>query len=265
MHRLPPPSGGTKKPASPASPAPEKADDSSAPDSPPLSRRPLLCTDPEPPHFESPETPPLPAATPPVGPKPSEYYTSPLLRVAARRAMLSFREHLRGIPHQEIWMTTIDLEGTIMGSSRVAKGGLERLQITLADLLVRARVLGARGIVLIQNRPGTLHAKAPIDHALAIKVDLFCDLLGIPLLEYVFIDAQGEAFFVRERGILKQTRRLRRAMDERIAYLAQKEREREQGMSGKEEGGRRGGGGGGGGGEAPEEPVVYRKRGPRKP
>jgi DNA repair protein RadC len=194
---------------------------------------------------------------------PSARFTSALYRTAARRAMHWLRAHLQGIPHTEIWMVTIDPEGTLTSSFCLTKGGIHRLQFAIVDLLLRAHPLAPAGIVLLQNRPGTIYEGTPIDLALSLQIALFCDLHGIPLIDHVYIDTQGYPYFVRERGHFQGIAPLRRAVDERLADLAEKEEERLQ--RDREEVERRTGREATAAAPPPEEPLVYRKRGPQKP
>jgi RadC-like JAB domain len=134
--------------------------------------------------FESPADSPLAAIT--EGPDPNARFTSALYRTAARRAMHWLRAHLQGCPHIQLWMVTLDLEANPTSSFCLAKGGLHRIPITFSELLVRARPLAPAGIVLLQNRPGTIYEGTPIDLALSLHVALLCELHGIPLIDYIY-------------------------------------------------------------------------------
>ena len=218
MHRLTPPSGGAKKPASIGSPDPAQKDNHvpSAPaQNAPAESPPLLLFKLAPPPFAV-DLPPLPGDPASEAANPSSPYPSTLYRNVSRKAMHLLRSYLQGIGHQEIWLLTVDTEGNISGGSCLAKGGLEHVQIALPDFLVRARTLGAKGILLLQNRMGTLDEITPIDAELSLHVDLLCTLLGLPLIEHIYIDRVGKPFFVRERGLLTTTAPLVQAIRERI-------------------------------------------------
>ena len=224
------------------------------PSSPPLDGLPLA-----PPEDSAPP----PSAAPATEPDPDARFTSALYRTASRRAMHWLRPHLQGCPHLQLWMVTVDLEGTLTSSFCLAKGGVHRLQIAVLDLLLRARPLAPAGIVLLQNRPGTIYEGTAIDLALSLQVALLCDLHGIPLIDHIYIDTQGYPFFVRERGHLQGLAPLRCGIEERLSELAAREEERLQ--RDREDRERRTGREAAAATPPPEEPLVYRKRGPQKP
>jgi RadC-like JAB domain len=200
---------------------------------------------------------------PTEGADPNGLFTAALYRMASRRAMHWLRPHLQGCPSMQLWMVTVDVEGTLTGSFCLAKGGVHRIQIAVLDLLLRARPLAPAGIVLLQNRPGTIYEGTPIDLALSVHVALLCDLHGIPLIDHVHIDTQGYPFFVRERGHLQGIAPLRRGVDERLSELTAKEEERLRRE--QEEIERRTGREAARATAPPEEPLVYRKRNSQKP
>jgi RadC-like JAB domain len=224
MQRLSPPSGGAKKAASIVSPDPAPKAPSSlsaaAPNAPPASTAspPLILFKLDPPSFVV-DTHPLPSDRAYDG-TPSSLYPSALYRNVSRKAMNLLRPHLQGIGHQEIWMLTVDIEGNLSGSSCLAKGGLEHVQIALPDSLVRARIMGAKGIILMQNRLGPIEDGTPLDIDLSLLVDLVSALLGIPFIEHIFIDRVGKPFFAREQGLLQTTDPFVKEIRERLGKTA---------------------------------------------
>jgi RadC-like JAB domain len=133
------------------------------------------------------ESPLPPSAAPATEPDPGACFTSALYRTASRRAMHWLRAHLQGCPHTELWMVTVDLEATPTSSFCLAKGGLHRVELPFSDLLLRARPMAPAGIVLLQNRPGTIYEGTPIDLALSLRIALLCDLHGLPLIDHVYM------------------------------------------------------------------------------
>jgi hypothetical protein len=101
-------------------------------------------------------------------------------------------------------------------------------------------------------------AKSPVDAELSLTIDLMCALLGLPLMEHIYVGMQGSSFCVRERGLLKGTSALVRAIRERIAYLAKSERESGNENPGERRASRAVAA------EPPEEPLGYRRGGPGK-
>jgi hypothetical protein len=102
----------------------------------------------------------------------------------------------------------------------VAEGGLERVHISLPDLIVKARMMNAAGIILMQNRPGPVVHDVPIDALVTIKIALVCELLGMPLVDHIYINSHGSAFFGRERGLFKKVPELLVTMREGAEDLA---------------------------------------------
>jgi hypothetical protein len=164
--------------------------------------------------------PPFDFSTDPTdAPTPAASYMFPPFRAAARRAFHLLR-FLKDCPHERVFLVTLDRKGALKGVSCIAEGGITRAHIRLPDLLLQARSLSAVGILLVQNRPGVLHQGFPIDAHITLKTALVCDLLGLPLIEHIYIDPVGTPTFMRERGALQGVAPLFHAIEDRLTDLA---------------------------------------------
>jgi len=212
MSRLSPPSVGAKKPSS-ISPEPTPGEDDT----------PLLLLDPKPPQFEPPEpSPSLLTNEPFASSEISGSDIPPLLRAAASRAHRELGPLLRGIQDEQIWMVGINTSCIEVGRACIAQGGLSRVPISLLDLLVTAHMMKAKGIILLQNRPGSASHGVPIDALVTLKIAIVCELIGIPLIDHLYINTEGSAVSMRTRGLLKKVPDLLRTLREYASALAVK-------------------------------------------
>ena len=239
MGRLTPPPGGAKKPASsiapetssiptedpfinpaqrPKRPSAEQIPANSADPAPRLPRA-LVSVDAPLPHFDLSHDSSDPSEAP-AAPAPAASFLFPPFRAAARRAFHLLRPSLKDCFYERIFMVALDHKGTLKGTVCIAEGGILRAQVTLPDLLLQARTMGAAGIILVQNRPGPITQSHPVDAHISIKTALVCDLLGIPLVEHVYIDPLGDPLFMRERGALQGVDTLFHSIHERLAELS---------------------------------------------
>jgi hypothetical protein len=56
----------------------------------------------------------------------------------------------------------------------------------------------------MQNRPGAVESGVVIDAYPTIRIAVACELLGLPLIEHIYLNALGYPMFMRERGVLKE-------------------------------------------------------------
>ena len=181
-----------------------------------------IVLEPPSPEFEPPDPPPVLPDTPRIDPEPVDSDIPPIFGAAARRAAHSLGPYLRVCKYEEIWFLAIDHKGDDIGRVRVAQGGLAPVQVYVPDLLMKARSIGAMGIILLQNRPGPVEEGVAIDAQVSLQIALVCELMGLPLVDHIYINTLGAPFFVRGRGILKPVRELVATMRERAAGMAVK-------------------------------------------
>src|SRR6266511_2451052 len=127
----------------------------------------------------------------------------------------------RGMPSSSQTMAIVMVGCGSMGVSSSSGPGRFWSRIRPAASIVCA--LEAAGLILLQNRPGPLDEETPIDPHPTITIALLCELLGIPLLEHIYVDGVGDPFFVAERGILKDVPDLVVTLREWTKGLAEKE------------------------------------------
>jgi RadC-like JAB domain len=158
--------------------------------------------------------------------EPPESQVPPIHRAAIRRAFHQHGDYLRGCQFHEVLAVGLNRNCVEIGYAAIAQGGLSRAPISLLKLLAKMHALEAVGLILMQNLPGAVDHDTPIDPSVTLKLALFCELAGMPLVEHVYVNTQGEPFFVRERGILKGVPELVVRVREGANGLAKKELDR---------------------------------------
>jgi hypothetical protein len=188
------------------------------------SASPLLLLDPPAPEFELPD----PASfllsdDPQTFPEPNESGVPPIHRCATRRAFHLHGHYLRGSQFEELLLVGLNHNCVEIGHAAIAQGGLSRVQVSLRKLLAKADAMEAVAIILMQNQPGPVDDETPIDPHVTLRIALFCEMAGMPLVEHIYINNDGHPFFVRERGILKGVPNFVVTVREGIHGLAKKE------------------------------------------
>src|SRR6266511_2451053 len=106
----------------------------------------------------------------------------------------------RGMPRSSQTKAIVIVGCGSMGVS--SSSGPGRFWSRIRPAASKAHTMEAAGLILLQNRPGPLDEETPIDPHPTMTIAIVCELLGIPLLEHIYIDGVGDPFFVAERGIL---------------------------------------------------------------
>src|SRR6266545_482568 len=160
------PRAACAKNSSTISPEPADEEDSS----------PLLVIDPPAPDFE----PPPPSSVPPDAllsdPLPLDPSIPPFYRIISRKVLYWLRPRVQSCEYVQIWTVALNRTCDIVGSSCIAQGGLARVHIALSDLILKSRSMGACGILLVQNCPGSSKGPVSINADTPLQVAPLCQL-----------------------------------------------------------------------------------------
>ncbi len=109
------------------------------------------------------------------------------------------RPRLATLPHEEVWLLTLDGRNGLLGAARVAQGGLHGCALTPRDVLRPALREGGSAIVLIHNHPSGDPSPSLEDVHMTEALAVACEVVGVELLDHVVV-ARGGASSLREMG-----------------------------------------------------------------
>lgn len=128
---------------------------------------------------------------------------SPKIR-CSRDAFLYIEEFFKSFVshHEEVWMILLNSCMQIIGSSQVARGGLENAFVDVRIIYQTALMAHATSFVLVHNHPsGILHPSQP-DEELTKKIAEAGKILDIKILDHLIISTDSYFSFVDEGMIL---------------------------------------------------------------
>jgi DNA repair protein RadC len=110
------------------------------------------------------------------------------------------RPRLATLEHEEVWLLTLDGRNGLLGTTRIAQGGLHGCALTARDVLRPALRDGGSAIVVIHNHPSGDPTPSPDDIRMTEALAVACDVVGLELLDHVVV-ARGGASSLREAGV----------------------------------------------------------------
>ena len=156
-----------------------------------------------------------------VKPRPGQSQEEAVLHSLARRAARTVRPIIQGVPHHELWVMGFDKDCAQVGLQRLVPGEQGQPFAYLFSALSCAVSMGARAMVLVQNRPGPRRLSTPVDFAPTLKLAAAAHLVGITLVDHLFVPNGGHApLSLRERRILPEATALGAELEMTLEALA---------------------------------------------
>ncbi len=99
------------------------------------------------------------------------------------------RPRLAQLPHEEVWLLSLDARGRLLRADRVGQGGVHACALLPHDILRPAVRNGASGAILVHNHPSGDPRPSADDVAMTRVLLGAFECLGIPLLDHVVVSA----------------------------------------------------------------------------
>jgi DNA repair protein RadC len=112
------------------------------------------------------------------------------------------RPRLAPLPHEEVWLLTLDGRNGLLSASRIAQGGLHGCALTPRDVLRPALRAGGSAIVLVHNHPSGDPTPSAEDLRMTEALAVATGVVGLELLDHVVV-ARGGATSLRDLGAVK--------------------------------------------------------------
>jgi DNA repair protein RadC len=106
---------------------------------------------------------------------------------SAREVAAAARQRLGSLDHEEIWAAFVDNQNRLLSWEQAAKGTVNATAIHPRDLMERALVLKASGLLLVHNHPGGNPSPSSPDLDLTARLKSAADTLGIRFLDHVIV------------------------------------------------------------------------------
>lgn len=116
-------------------------------------------------------------------------------------------EHLRwslaSLPHEEMWVLSLDGRNQLRGTRRVAMGGVHRLTVAPRDILAAVIADSASTFVLAHNHPSGDPTPSADDVTMTRMTSAAAEVMGIPLVDHIVLAADGSYRSMLEMGVLE--------------------------------------------------------------
>jgi DNA repair protein RadC len=112
-----------------------------------------------------------------------------------------FRARLGGLPHEEMFVASLDGRNGVRAVRRVALGGLHGCAVTARDILRNVLADAASAFVLVHNHPSGDPTPSLEDLRMTERVAEAANAIGVPLVDHVIVAAGGHASLL-DRGDL---------------------------------------------------------------
>jgi RadC-like JAB domain len=166
----------------------------------------------------SPQLQPLPHLK--LKPKVNQSPQDSRLRSFSRRAARAMRPFLQGMPDPELWMVGYDGSCRMVGVQRLVPGAQGQPCASPLSVLGWTVEMGARAIVLVQNRPGPVRLATAVELLPTLKLAAAATLLGVTVADHILINGDGRPTMLGERSVLAEARALATHLQTELEALA---------------------------------------------
>jgi DNA repair protein RadC len=97
------------------------------------------------------------------------------------------RERLGKLSHEEIWLAFVDKRNRLISWERAARGTVDSSSVFLRDIIERALLLKATGVILVHNHPGGDPEPSIADRELTQNLEQLAQALRIRLVDHVVV------------------------------------------------------------------------------
>ena len=99
---------------------------------------------------------------------------------------------------ETLYVCAVNGEGEPILMEMAAKGSMNTCYVEPADVFKAAILVNAYGIFCFHNHPGGRVKASKEDINLTARLEACGVMLGIPLLDHIIINSQGEAYSIKE-------------------------------------------------------------------
>lgn len=121
-----------------------------------------------------------------------QVYTTPEKVVETAQRIIRNYFDVKGLPEEFVWMGAFDTRLHLTGIFEIAHGSMDTCQISIAGILQRALLSGARQIMLIHNHPSGDFEPSKYDSMFTEKIKKACKVCDIGLMDHIILPGAGK-------------------------------------------------------------------------
>lgn len=94
---------------------------------------------------------------------------------------------LANLPHEEVHLVLLNGQGSVIGTVKIAQGGMHGCALTARDVLGPVIAGGAAAFIMGHNHPSGDPKPSADDISMTAHIRKCADLLGTPLLDHIVV------------------------------------------------------------------------------
>ena len=117
----------------------------------------------------------------------------------ASDAVKQLQGHAKTLSHEEVWVTFMNSDNTVISTEMIFKGGLNSVVISKREILAKALSKSASAIILYHNHPSGSPMPTESDVNNTRLLRKACDTLEIAMLDHIILGKREYYSFAEER------------------------------------------------------------------
>jgi DNA repair protein RadC len=110
-------------------------------------------------------------------------------------------DHLRDLPHEEMWIVGVNGALEPVASCMIARGGAHGAALTPSDILRPVLLMGVSAFFMAHNHPSGDQTPSPEDLSTTMAVRRAADVVGLNLLDHLVVSRNGWTSILRCLGL----------------------------------------------------------------
>lgn len=108
------------------------------------------------------------------------------------------------LPEEHVWLLVLDAKNHMIGTFEISRGSYNQTAIIPAQIIQRALLCGAMGMVLVHNHPSGDPTPSEEDRLITIRIKHAAELCGIELVDHVIVAGawKNQFYSFKEQQVL---------------------------------------------------------------
>ena len=138
-----------------------------------------------------------------LGRRAAQRAARPQGKLCTSNAVADYMQPVLGpLPHEELWLISLDGRNFLRSARRVGQGGLHVCTVEPRDILRAALTEAATAMVLVHNHPSGDPAPSPADASLTRLIADLGRIMGVPLVDHVILTPDGQHSSLLNLGVI---------------------------------------------------------------
>lgn len=112
--------------------------------------------------------------------------------------------HAEQVPEEHVWLLALDAKDHMIGIFEISRGTYNQTAIIPAQIIQRALLCGAFGIILVHNHPSGDPEPSEEDRLITIRIKQAAELYGVELVDHVIVAGawKNKFYSFREQQVI---------------------------------------------------------------